>query len=530
MPVIERPEELCGVGGGDVLRARVCVIGSGFAGALLAVELVAAGIDVLLLEAGSRDPDHALDRMLDRVAVTGSTELRFGFARQLGGASNLWAGRVAPLEPIDFESRDWIPASGWPLSRADLEPYHARADGILGIAGYSRQHESELGPPRPGFMQGMPVELKAFEWAQRPFNAGAYLLTAAAGSERLRVVLNAPVVQLVERGNARSVEAALVALAGGGSARVEADAFVVAAGGIQTPRLLLNSTAVRAAGIGGEYGVTGRYLSTHPKANMATVVVDAPASTRHPLFSDRPMANGVMRYGVGFDAATQREHRLLNHYVQFLPFAEYRANRLFERFRGSDAFNSPLIDRSPLISGTLTGAGKIAFEMMGRLGGVQRRARKFVLRAFLDQYPNPDNRITLSGRKDAHGMPLANLDWSFSSADRESVIRFFALLERATAAGGHARLDHTRLRDTAEWPLIGIHSHFMGTTRMGDDPRTSVTNSDGRVHGSENVYVTGPSLFPASGYANPAYSIAALSLRLADHLQTVLRSAGGIQR
>ncbi len=117
------------------LQADVCVIGSGFCGAIIAVELATAGIDVLLLEAGSEAPDHRLDAMLDRVEVSGGTELHFGFARQLGGASNLWAGRLAALDPIDFEQRAWVPHSGWPLSRAELEPYYARAGDILGDPG-----------------------------------------------------------------------------------------------------------------------------------------------------------------------------------------------------------------------------------------------------------------------------------------------------------------------------------------------------------------------------------------------------------
>lgn len=501
------------------MRATVCVIGSGFAGAIVAARLARAGIDVLVLEAGSDDPDHRLETVLDRVEVSGKAELRFGFARQLGGASNLWAGRLAKLEPIDLEARDWIPHSGWPLSWDELSAYYPPAAEILGIASSTNQEDHRL----PAFLPGTRTELKWFQWAGEPFHAGHYLKSTAASTDRLRVVTKAPVVQLVERENARSVEAALIAWPGGKTARVEAEYFVIAAGGIQTPRLLLNSTAVRPAGIGNDHGVVGRYLATHPKANVASVVLArGSVSTRHPLFTDHATPGGVVRCGVGFTAGSQRELRLLNHYVQMLPFAEHRANRLFEAVRGSEAFNTPLIDRSPLISGWLPGVGKVAFEMMGRLGGVQRRARKFVLRAFLDQYPDPGNRVTLSEKRDESGMPLANVKWTFSAEDRQSVLAFFDALDQNLQVLGLARIHYERLKHTSDWPLIGIHSHFMGTTRMGHDPRTSVTDGDGRVHGSDNVFVAGPSLFPAYGYANPVYTIAALSLRLADHVKARL--------
>jgi choline dehydrogenase-like flavoprotein len=504
-----------------VTRARVCVIGSGFSGAVVAVELAAAGLDVLVLEAGNDAPDHRLDSMLDRVDVAGRTELRFGFSRQLGGASNLWAGRVAPLEPIDFESRDWVPHSGWPVRHADLEPYFARAAQILAIPAHSifATHTHE----RPDFAAADRLELKSFQWARGPFRAGRYLTEAARRLPSLRVMTSSPVVALRERDDARLIEAALVARPDGSTERVEADWFVLATGGIETPRLLLNSTAVRRTGIGNDRDVVGRFLATHPKANMATLVLARPVSTRHPLFTDHAVSNGVVRSGLGFTASAQRELRLLNHYVQVLPFAEHRANRLFESVRGSERFNSPLIDRSPLISGYLTGAGKIAFEMIGRAGRLQRRTSKFVLRAFLDQHPNADNRVTLSERRDTHGARLANVAWTFSAADRASVLAWFDRLQSELSARGAGRVNFEPLRTAGEWPLIGIHSHFMGTTRMGVDPATSVTNGDARVHGSENLFVAGPSLFTTGGFANPVYTVLALSLRLADHLKSLAR-------
>ncbi|HEX6791787.1 MAG TPA: GMC oxidoreductase [Candidatus Krumholzibacteria bacterium] len=377
------------------------------------------------------------------------------------------------------------------------------------------------GHAAPAFAASGELELKSFQWARRPFNAARYLDAAAREHRTLRVLTDAPVVELRERENARSVEAAIVVRPDGTPLRVEADFFVIAAGGIETPRLLLNSTAVRPGGIGNDRDTVGRYLSTHPKANMATLVLSRALSTRHPLFTDHAMPGGVMRCGLGFTAQAQRAHRLLNHYVQVLPFAEYRANRLFESVRGSERFNSPLIDRSPLIAGYLTGAGKIAFEMIGRAGRLQPRTGKFVLRAFLDQHPDPRHRIALSEKRDARGMRLANVAWRFSPGDRASVVRFFERLAATTT--GAARLDFGRLVELEDWPLIGMHSHFMGTTRMGSDPAVSVTDAHGRVHGSENLFIAGPSLFTTPGYANPVYTVVALSLRLADHLARLAR-------
>ncbi|HXV14423.1 MAG TPA: FAD-dependent oxidoreductase [Candidatus Krumholzibacteria bacterium] len=512
MSIIENVNQF----GDDALHAAVCVVGSGPAGAVVAVALASAGVDVLVLEAGSTQPSHDLASTLGRLNVDGEADVRFGASRQLGGATNLWSGRLAPLEPIDLERRDWVPYSGWPLSWGELERYYARAAEVLGIPGHRHFAEGDS----PGLATGM--EAKVFQWAKHAFSAREYLTNAARANDRLRVVLDAPVRRLIEGANARVVEAAEVGLAGGRTATVRARVFVVAAGGIESARLLLNSTSVRPHGIGNDRDVVGRYFSTHPKANMASLLGSERVSTRHPLFSDWPVADGIVRHGLGFDAATQREHRLLNHYVQLLPLFEHTANRLFESIKGSRTIQSPLVDRAPLIRGVLPGLGLLVFDAMGRLGGVQRRAKTFVLRGFLDQYPNPDNRVTLSDQMDATGMPKADIAWTYSGADRASVVAFFAAMDRAARAHARARVEYEPLKTSSHWPLTALHSHFMGTTRMGDDPASSVTDAHGRVHGSENLFVAGPSLFPTYGYANPVYTIVALSLRLADHMKEKL--------
>ena len=74
-----------------------------------------------------------------------------------------------------------------------------------------------------------------------------------------------------------------------------------------------------------------------------------------------------------------------------------------------------------------------------------------------------------------------------------------------------------------EWPLIGIHSHFLGTTRMGKDAGDSVTDAEGQVHGCPNLFISGPSLFPGYGYANPFYPIVVFALRIAKRITHLAR-------
>jgi choline dehydrogenase-like flavoprotein len=122
---------------------------------------------------------------------------------------------------------------------------------------------------------------------------------------------------------------------------------------------------------------------------------------------------------------------------------------------------------------------------------------------------------------DALGVPRIRLDWTYAKTDWDSLERSAAGVGDALGAAGQGRLC---------WPLerrqlLKISSasrHHMGTTRMHADPRQGVVDPDGRVHGTDNLYIAGSSVFPTSGIANPTLTILALVMRLADHLKSAL--------
>ena len=292
----------------------------------------------------------------------------------------------------------------------------------------------------------------------------------------------------------------------------------MAAGGIETPRILLNSNQVKSAGIGNQHDVVGRYFSTHPKADMAAVVLNKSVPTSHALFMDRPLEAGSFRYGIGFSRKMQEEHALLNHYVQLSPLLEYQANQAFEIMKKTKVLNNALIDRSKLMHGFLPGLGKMAYEAMGRIAKLQPRTKKFVLRGFLDQYPDKENRIKLSSDKKNDGTYKVDIQWCYSDKDKQSVLKFFSHLDAILQKSEIGKVEYSGLEKCEDWPLIGIHSHFMGTTRMGKNKKTSVTDENACVHGTKNLFIAGPSLFPTYGFANPFLTITALSIKLGDHL------------
>jgi choline dehydrogenase-like flavoprotein len=142
-----------------------------------------------------------------------------------------------------------------------------------------------------------------------------------------------------------------------------------------------------------------------------------------------------------------------------------------------------------------------------------------------EQAPNPQSRVLLTNQRDPLGVPRLALDWRTTALDIDSVAGLVDALDRELRRLGLGRVEASDwLSDPASgWrtdPLISSHPiggyHHMGTTRMSDDPRTGVTDPSGRVHGVQNLYVVGSSVFPTSGWANPTLTIAALALRTSD--------------
>jgi choline dehydrogenase-like flavoprotein len=509
-------------------ESTICVIGSGPGGAFAAVELASEGHDVLIVEAGASSVEMNPSDSIASMLVSGEANTRFGSSRQLGGSSNLWAGRVASFEGIDFEKRDWIPDSGWPINLQDLQPYYLRSAEIMGIP-YPHFLDASKAPISKNFKKLFSnssqkgLDLKRFFWVQPPFNTGDYIETARQTLKgRLRVLTNAHVRFLEQDSDTGNINNAVIAAPDGREYKVTAKSFVLAAGGIETPRILLNSTTKCTEGIGNQNDNVGRYFCSHPKADLGVLVLNNRIATSHPLFKDYSVNNLSVRYGIGLSASFQTESRGLNHYVQLSPMLEYRLSKVFEGVKDSKALKSPFIDRNRFVRGLLPGLGLLAYEAIGRLAGLQRKARLFMLRGFLDQYPDRENRISLSSQCDKYGDRKVNLSWKFSEQDKQSVLTFFAKLNDELTAQGIGHIE-TSLSEIDEWPLIGVHSHFMGTTRMGDAPEHAVVDKDCKVFGTENLFISGPSTFSTGGYANPFFTIAALSLRLADHLNKNLK-------
>ena len=514
-------------------EADVCIVGGGAAGVTLAAELIAAGREVLLLESGGLDYDPEIQDQMRGDSIgfpyypLDNSRLRF-----FGGTTAIWGGRCAQLNAIDFERRPWVAHSGWPITKADLQPFYARAQRDLELD--ETEGEDELwerhGLRRP------PWSAKVIGSAFWQFDTAADRF-ASRNPQRIkdsplaRILLHASVTDIRLNAQGTAVETLEFVNTRGGRGAARARHFVLAAGGIETPRLMLASSGVCRAGVGNRNDLVGRFFMEHPHARGARI------DTRQVLRVLTALPRNYTRNGIRYAAlgrpseALQRREGLLN--TSFTIAARqppgktmWASKKLFMALRhGLNPNKSNRALWHLYRSGINRARRYLDAPLASAMVKCNSHGLYTVMRA--EQAPNPDSRVVLTGERDALGMPRVALDWRFSALDKHSVRGTMLALdaEMRRTGLGTVTLEPWLAEDGPEWlvdPLISNHPiggyHHMGTTRMAASPRDGVVDADCRVHGIANLYVAGSSVFTTSGWANPTLTIVALAFRLAGHL------------
>lgn len=481
----------------------VCIIGSGPSGTVLGTALARKGIRTLILESGRNLIGWLADKRLNSLAhydYTGDTNypLARTTSRLLGGNSNFWTGRCERLHPSDFETHPYTPPDNpWPIGYADLDPYYDAAERLMRVRGgprtrYAppRRHPLPLpGSPDISFLKtlcaGFGVEVEDTATATpsktlRIFNVQKEILPEFLRSGHGTVVCGTTVTRLVADSN-RNIVAAEIATLDGGRAVARARLFVVCCGALESARLLLLSASEHFPnGIGNSSDSVGRGFNEHPNVGFyariphswGTLVPTNKIARTHQFY------NTFRSQGLGAIVPVFRQAWVLPNHL--LPFRVGNLPRNIASILGRT-----------VKAAVYVGAGA---EMKISLA----------------------NRVTLSRtRNDLFGSPAAHLIFNYADEDR-------ALLEKARTL---CRIWLGQMRASSINEVeVAWSRHHQGTCRMGHQPRSSVVNRDLRVHESPNLYVCGSEVFASGGGMQPSLSIAALALRLADHLPDRLRA------
>jgi choline dehydrogenase-like flavoprotein len=498
---------------GSTVETELCIIGSGAAGIAIAREFIGSSVRVCLLEAGglSVDPEVADRSVIDNVGRDYPNKNGPARLRLFGGSTNHWGGKCLPLQPIDFEKLDWINYSGWPYDYDELEPYYRRAHAVLGLGAFDydvARLSRALG------LEQFPFDPSAIETVISRYNPVRFGVTFGDeldAAPNVRVITYAEVTHLNLQDGGDALSTASIATVAGNEMKVNAKYFVIAAGGIDNPRILLLSNHQRPTGLGNHSGFVGRLFQEHIWYPSGLIF----AGRRKPLW----LYTEEIDYGsiaVGGDVAVapqkvrdlriprfRAELRAINSWQLVRNHGDIRIDDILTLFWRLDQAGARLLCDAP-------------FD-----------ANIYILGNTLQQTPNWSSRIFLSDKKDPLGRPHPALDWRISSIDHEGIIKAQTLIAQEVGRTGFGRV-RIEIDPNPRIPVEGCGGqfHHMGTTRMSDTASMGVTDGNAKVHNVRNLYVAGSSLFPTCGHANPTLTIVATSLRLADHLKSEMRKDG----
>lgn len=518
------------------LDTEVCVIGGGAAGITAARRLLQLGHSVVLLESGGLDYEPATANLNAGENVGEQYyDLEDARLRFFGGTTAIWGGRIAELDPSDLEERPWVPHSGWPIRWPELASYYVPARRIFDVpqSGATLRDLAGGGVRVPGFDPDR-IEVGVWDFDRR-FNR--FLFDAChdlPAHPRCTTVTHATVTELQLHADGRRVEELRVQSLAGRRLALRAGTVVLAAGGLENPRLLLASRSVAPFGVGNDNDQVGRYFMEHPHARGGRIVQGDAWTLLHAF--GRPHRIGTREVAALIKPGIhlQREHSILN--TSLTIAARYPAHA--SAAWGMRAYTKIKDGVAPTRAGrTLWMATKKAATWAQRhtdplrpwlLHKLGLRELALLIRA--EQAPNPESRVLLTDQLDPLGMPRLALDWRMTRLDVESVASLVETLAVELPRLGLGRVEMADwLRERGRWrtdPFISAHPiggyHHMGTTRMSDSPRHGVTDAWGRVHGVENLYVVGSSVFPTSGWANPTLTVVALTLRTSERISARL--------
>ena len=535
------------IGSNSSFETDICIVGGGTAGIALAGEFIGAPFRVVLLESGGKDSDYQTQSLYhgDNVGQP-YYPLDMTRARYFGGSSTRWhvpiggerlGARIRPLDPIDFEERDWVPHSGWPFDKAHLDPFLDRAQAICRVGPPSFEvadwEDAKQRPQLP--FRGGVAETIIYKFACRDPFVREYP-RGVTRADNITTVLHANVLEIVTNRTADHVSALRVGTLEGSRFTVSARHFVLAAGGIEIPRLLLLSNRVQSAGLGNHHDLVGRFFMEHPHFWSGYFVPRHPGvSDKLALYDGVHVVNGVPIVGkLALTESVLRREKLLNHNIQIIPNVMPDPFR-FHPIRSEGVASFKMVARA-LIEGKLPDEMSRHLRNIGMgLGEIARAGTRKIRRTLnalpmrpvyhvanmIEQVPNPESRVTLGPERDAFGQQRVRLNWKITAQDIRSAVRTQEILDQELQRAGVGRL-YRELR--GETPPVSTHGghHHMGTTRMHPDPKLGVVDENCCLHGVGNLFVAGPSVFPTGGYANPVLTFMALTLRMADHLKLLM--------
>ena len=437
-----------------------------------------------------------------------------------GGSSALYGMALERFFPSDFAPREQHPHAGasslpdkWPVSYAELAPYYVQAEQLYRVRGTVDPLRQAgdfryLDPPAlttpnqklARFLQNKglhPYQLPmACEFVPNCQGCQSYLCSRNCKNDSSKTCLKPALEEhgahLLDECEVMRLEAidsrvnTIACRYKGEALTLRARRFVLAAGALETPRLLLSSTSPDwPQGLGNRSQLVGRNLMRHYIDLYAVLCRERLTRT------DRVKE---LAFNDFYQHAGQKLGSVQS--FGFLPPARLLVEEMEQDIRRD--------------LGKLPGAAFRLVKPLARLGLGQLFSHALLLATTLEDLPYSHNRVQLAPDTDTLGRRRLQISYTIAEQEQARIDRFRHAMKQALRPRRHLTLKQAQNNQRI--------AHVCGTCRFGEDPATSVCDANHKVHATSNLYIADSSVFPSSGGINPSLTIAALSLRLAAHL------------
>jgi hypothetical protein len=469
----------------------VLIVGSGPAGISLALKLEKKNINSCLIEAGDRyyskeSQNYYKGETNDEFPVK-LDEVR---QRHFGGTGGIWGGTCKTLDSYDFEK--------WPIKKTSIDPFLLEACDIL-----------EINPDFKEKELSSDIKLVEFQASKVRFDEKYY--DHISNSKHIHLILNSTAILLSQKNN--KIESINFFLENQSNIfSVKAKIFVLATGGIENSRILLIHNQKNLINNPIRDLPVGKYWFDHPAKFSGTAILNK-------AFTNKLIQNNFNKLQYGYGTSKDSITLSFSPSVDFIKKKEIFNSCIFVTFDFRE--NKNLRDKLINLSCFAPNLAKEFFKLYKL-----NLLCDAIIHSTWEQETKFYNQISLSNlSKDNYGFPRVEIKNKYSSLtyqtiklSMENLGKYFIQNE-----AGRIQLENFILNenDFYKKPNEGGH-HHMGGTIMGNDISKSVVDSNLKVHNVLNLYVAGSSVFPTGGYANPTLSIIQLSLRLGNHLSTIL--------
>jgi len=542
----------------NIFEPDLCIVGSGPASLAIVKDMQLSGLNILVLSGGEYKITKKNQNLYKGfVKPKNSHEPLDKYRhRVFGGSGNFWGGRCVPLDEIDFKKRDWIPYSGWPIKYLELMPYYKLASKLLKIDPFYINSFSVGNYKKEiikGFNNSYITSSKMEYWSP--------VLNFAKEYKDLFLKKN---ITLLNNTHATKINTSknkvtsILALSNNKKIIIKATNYILACGGIENPRLLLVSqNKFYPKGIGNNHNIVGRFYMSHFSGTFVNI---SPFNRKDLVYNyQQDIKKTYYRYRWWLNEVAQKKKRIGN-IIFFLGLTKKPLDSgdpilasvylfdffslFFNKAKNNDLINFLrkeqkifYINLKIFIKNLFKLFPKIihiAFKRCqnNRLPSVLPNINSKVLGLYFqsEHTPNYNSRITIEkNKKDRLGLPRVKVEIKFNEIDKKSVIKAHDLFTKRFIDTKAGNLQKKYRKKEIEYLIkqnvksFNSISHHIGTTRMSKNHTLGVVDKNCKVFGLKNLFITGSSVFPTAGHANPTFTIVALSLRLSKFLKKIYK-------